>query len=46
MEGSKAVFMDIWRGSNRRRTLLSIAVICFHAGTGQYYCLYLDSSNC
>ncbi|KAH8897653.1 MFS transporter [Thozetella sp. PMI_491] len=40
MEGSKAVFMDIWRGTNRRRTLLSIAVICFHAGTGSSWVVY------
>ncbi|KAF2791645.1 MFS transporter [Melanomma pulvis-pyrius CBS 109.77] len=50
MEGSKAVFMDIWRGSNRRRTLLSIAVICFHAGTGSswviyYTTYYLEKAN-
>jgi hypothetical protein len=36
MEGRKVNFMEVWRGSTyRRRNLLSIAVICFHAGTGQ-----------
>lgn len=40
MQGSKAVFMDIWRGTNFRRTLLSIAVICFHAGTGSSWVIY------
>jgi hypothetical protein len=40
MEGSTTVFMDIWRGTHCRRTLLSIAVICFHAGTGSSWVVY------
>jgi len=40
MEGSGTVFMDIWRGTHCRRTLLSIAVICFHAGTGSSWVVY------
>ncbi|KAF2868472.1 MFS transporter [Massariosphaeria phaeospora] len=40
MEGTKSVFMDIWRGTSRRRTLLSICVICFHAGTGSSWVVY------
>ncbi|KAF1953111.1 MFS transporter [Byssothecium circinans] len=40
MEGGKANFMDIWKGTSRRRTLLSIAVICFHAGTGSSWVVY------
>ncbi|KAF2265867.1 MFS transporter [Lojkania enalia] len=40
MEGGKTPFMDIWRGTNCRRTLLSIAVICFHSGTGSSWVVY------
>ncbi|KAF2015252.1 MFS transporter [Aaosphaeria arxii CBS 175.79] len=40
MEGSKAVWADIWKGTHRRRTLLAIAVICFHAGTGSSWVVY------
>ncbi|KAI1180022.1 MFS transporter [Nemania sp. FL0916] len=30
----KALFVEMWRGTNLRRTLLSIAVICFHSANG------------
>lgn len=33
-QNKKAVFFEMWRGTNRRRTLLCIAVVCFHAGNG------------
>lgn len=33
-QNKKAVFLEMWRGTNRRRSLLCIAVVCFHAGNG------------
>lgn len=33
-QNKRAVFLEMWRGTNRRRTLLCIAVVCFHAGNG------------
>jgi MFS family permease len=30
----RALFVEMWRGTNLRRTLLSIAVICFHSANG------------
>ncbi|KAJ3571511.1 hypothetical protein NPX13_g5348 [Xylaria arbuscula] len=33
-ENKKALFLEMWRGTNLRRTLLSIAVVCFHAASG------------
>ena len=30
----KALFLEMWRGTNLRRTLLSIAVVCFHCANG------------
>lgn len=30
----KALFLEMWKGTNLRRTLLSVAIICFHAGNG------------
>lgn len=33
-QNKKALFLEMWRGTNLRRTLLSIAVVCFHAGNG------------
>ncbi|KAJ2995963.1 hypothetical protein NUW58_g1127 [Xylaria curta] len=30
----KAVFLEMWRGTNLRRTLLSIAAVCFHSANG------------
>lgn len=29
-----ALFLEMWRGTNLRRTLLSIAVVCFHSANG------------
>lgn len=29
-----ALFVEMWRGTNLRRTLLSIAVVCFHSANG------------
>ncbi|KAL1984138.1 hypothetical protein VTN96DRAFT_9443 [Rasamsonia emersonii] len=28
------LFLEMWRGTNRRRSLLSIAVVCFHSANG------------
>ncbi|KAI8625282.1 MFS transporter [Xylariaceae sp. FL1651] len=33
-QNKKALFLEMWRGTNLRRTLLSIAVVCFHAANG------------
>lgn len=33
-QNKKAIFLEMWRGTNLRRTGLSIAVICFHAANG------------
>lgn len=30
----KQMFLEMWRGTNRRRSFLSIAVICFHCANG------------
>ncbi|KAI1281458.1 MFS transporter [Xylaria sp. FL0933] len=30
----KALFLEMWRGTNLRRTLLSLAVVCFHSANG------------
>ena len=37
----KQLWIEMWKGSNRRRTLLSIAVICFHSGNGSYSSAHL-----
>ncbi|GAW19266.1 hypothetical protein ANO14919_087520 [Xylariales sp. No.14919] len=35
VEGNKkALFLEMWRGTNLRRTLLSISVVCFHSANG------------
>jgi hypothetical protein len=33
-QNKKALFLEMWRGTNRRRTLLSVAVVCFHCANG------------
>lgn len=33
-QNKKFLFLEMWRGTNLRRTLLSIAVVCFHAANG------------
>ncbi|KEF56624.1 uncharacterized protein A1O9_06813 [Exophiala aquamarina CBS 119918] len=33
-QNKKYLFLEMWRGTNLRRTLLSIAVVCFHAANG------------
>ena len=33
-QNKKALFLEMWRGTNLRRTLLSIAVVCFHCANG------------
>ncbi|CAJ2511006.1 Uu.00g066310.m01.CDS01 [Anthostomella pinea] len=33
-QNKKALFLEMWRGTNLRRTLLSIGVICFHCASG------------
>lgn len=30
----KQLWIEMWKGTDRRRTLLSIAVICFHCANG------------
>lgn len=40
-QNRKALFLEMWRGTNLRRTGLSIAVICFHAANGTH-----ESSPC
>lgn len=37
VEGNKrALFLEMWRGTNLRRTLLSIGVVCFHSANGEH----------
>lgn len=36
-ENKRALFLEMWRGTNLRRTLLSIAVVCFHSANGESY---------
>ena len=36
-QNKKAMFIEMWRGTNLRRTLLSIAVVCFHCANGMLY---------
>ena len=33
-QNKKQLFIEMWRGTNRRRSLLSIAIICFHCANG------------
>ncbi|KAK3691948.1 hypothetical protein LTR37_018308 [Vermiconidia calcicola] len=33
-QNKKALFLEMWRGTNLRRSLLAIAVVCFHAANG------------
>ncbi|KAI1084774.1 MFS transporter [Whalleya microplaca] len=33
-QNKKALLLEMWRGTNLRRTLLSIAVVCFHSANG------------
>jgi hypothetical protein len=33
-QNKKSLFIEMWRGTNLRRTLLSIAVVCFHSANG------------
>ncbi|KIX08062.1 uncharacterized protein Z518_02717 [Rhinocladiella mackenziei CBS 650.93] len=33
-QNKKLLFLEMWRGTNLRRTLLSIAVVCFHSANG------------
>lgn len=33
-QNKKGAFLEMWRGTNLRRTLLSIAVVCFHSANG------------
>lgn len=36
-QNKKWLFLEMWRGTNLRRTLLSIAVVCFHAANGYVF---------
>lgn len=33
--GGKHLWIEMWKGTNRRRSLLSIAAICFHSANGE-----------
>ncbi len=33
-QSRKALWLEMWTGTNLRRTLLSIAVVCFHSANG------------
>ncbi|KIW84631.1 hypothetical protein Z517_00019 [Fonsecaea pedrosoi CBS 271.37] len=39
-QNKKALFLEMWRGTNLRRTLLSIAVVCFHSANGRTVNIY------
>lgn len=39
-QNKKWLFLEMWRGTNLRRTLLSIAVVCFHCA--KWFCLSRD----
>lgn len=41
----KQLWLEIWNASNRRRTLLSIAVVCFHCAAGGHLSNF-SSSHC
>lgn len=32
----KKLWIEMWKGTNRRRTLLSVAIICFHCANGKF----------
>lgn len=34
-QNKKALILEMWKGTNLRRTLLSIAVVCFHCANGR-----------
>jgi hypothetical protein len=38
-KSKSSLYLEMWRGSNLRRTLLSIAVVSFHAANGYGYLL-------
>lgn len=38
-QNKKALFVEMWRGTNLRRTLLSISAVSFHAANGYVYSL-------
>jgi MFS family permease len=42
-QNKKYLFLEMWRGTNLRRTLLSIAVVCFHAANG--YVIWKNASG-
>lgn len=44
-QNKKALFLEMWRGTNLRRTLLSIAVVCFHSANGSCSLLCLRVRN-
>lgn len=37
----KWLFIEMWRGTNFRRTVLCLAVVCFHAANGMLYAYLL-----
>ena len=42
-QNKKHLFLEMWRGTNLRRTWLSIAVVCFHSANGY---VFLESCIC
>lgn len=34
-QNKKWLFLEMWRGTNLRRTLLCLSVVCFHAANGK-----------
>ena len=39
-QNKKWLFLEMWRGTNLRRTLLCFSVVCFHAANGT--CLFFE----
>ncbi|KAE8445270.1 hypothetical protein EG329_013642 [Mollisiaceae sp. DMI_Dod_QoI] len=35
-KNKKALWVEMWRGTNLRRTLLCLSVVCFHAANGEF----------
>ena len=42
----KGLFLDMWRGTNLRRTVLSICVVCFHCANGLGSLFSVRRENC
>lgn len=44
-QNKKALFLEMWKGTNLRRTLLCIAVVCFHCANGNSTLLRMRNSS-